>query len=701
MKSPIGKIGRRELLVAGGAGGLGLVLGIWYGTRRERWRKNVPEREGSFSPNVYLAIETDGSVRIWVNRSELGQGVWTALPMLVADGLDADWSRVQPVQPLASRNYGVQFTAVSSSVRSQWQVLRQSGAAARAMLMAAAAKTWGCAREECATEAGFVVHSPSGRRLGYGQLALLASREPVPEVGAEDDLPPRLLGRSLPRKDLPAKVDGSARFGLDVRLPGMVFAALARPPRFGARLRGVSSRHAESLPGVRQVVTTDHGVAVVAVDTWTALRARDALELDWEPGPHVSLQGSHIERDLRTAIEGDLATARTAGTEPAEASRTLHAEYEVPFLAHAPMEPINCTVWLHDGRCDIWAPTQAPGRVQLTAMELLGLSEPSVSVRPTFVGGGFGRRVHDIEVREAVAIARKLTTPAPLQLVWSRTDDLRHDLYRPCALHRLTARLGDGALLSWQHRIAAPSIIKPAGGEATWVDPVGVEGAVEFPYATPHVEVRYRAVPTPVPLGFWRSVGHSYNAFAVECFIDEVAEALGRSPAALRRELLHAAPRHRGVLDAVERSAALVPLSAGRARGLAVHASFESYVAMIAEVGEDDQGIRVHRVFCAVDCGRIVHPDLIASQIEGGIVFGLSAALFGRITIEDGAVVESGFLDYRLATYSASPEIHVEILSSRAAAGGVGEIGVPPIAPAVVNALSRLRGERVRRLPLC
>jgi isoquinoline 1-oxidoreductase beta subunit len=702
---------RRELVLAGAVGALAGVAGLWlgfaYGVRKERWRKNVPERGGALAPSSFVAVEADGSVRVFVTKTEMGQGVFTALPMLVAEELDADWARVQPVIPLASRNYGDQATANSSSVRSLWHDLRSAGAAAREMLRAAGGAALGVPVEECHTEAGFVVHAASGRRVGYGALVESARRQPVPAAPRlKQPQEFRLLGRSLPRKDLPAKLDGSARFGLDVRLPGQLFAVVARPPALGGRVLGGDTAAAMAVPGVRHVVAIPQGIAVVATDTWAACRGRAALDAKFADGPHGAVTDATIQQALAAACDGDLAAAEQQGAgAPALAGpgRVLEARYALPFLAHAPMEPINVTAWCRPDRCEIHAPTQSPQELLRTAAQVLGRPEPEVHVHTTFAGGGFGRRVFDAELREVLAIAQQV--PAPVQLLWTRDDDLRHDFFRPAAHHRLQCRIDpDGVPVAWRHRIASPSIVAPDAVDPAFVDPVAVEGAVQGPYALPHRSVEYRHVATPVPVGFWRSVGHSHTAFAVECFVDELAELLQRDPAELRLALYAAAPRHRGVLQAVQALASAVPLPADHARGLAVHASFGSYVAMVAEVTARGAGPAsapvVTRVFCAADVGLVVHPDTVQAQLEGGILFGLTAALYGHVRIDRGRVATDSFATCQLLRYSEAPALAVRILDSGEAPGGAGEIGVPPIAPAVANAWSRLRGRRVRELPL-
>ncbi len=690
------QIRRRDFLLLGGAGGAGILLGIWYGRRKERWAKQVPERPGALAPSVFLAVEPDGAVVVWVTRAEMGQGVWTALPMIVAEELDADWSKVRPVQALASLGYGSQLTAVSSSVRSLWDELRAAGAAARQMLVQAAADAFAAPIAEFETAAGFVVHAPTGRRLAYERLIARARELPVPEAPVlKDPTTYRLVGTAAPRLDVEAKIAGRAVFGLDVRLPGQRFAVVARSPRPGASLEHCGDAAALAVPGVERVLRIGRGVAVVARDTWSALRGRDALQLRWSRGPHGAVDDGWIRQALDARTAAPLVPVRSDGAGRAGldgSGERIEATYSLPMLAHAPMEPINATAHVDRGRCEIWAPTQHPMGAKEIGMRICGFAEPDVVVHTTFVGGGFGRRVANVEVEEAVEIARQV--PFPVQVVWSRDDDLRHDFYRPCALHHLAARLDGGRVVAWHHRVLSAPIAPPG--------PIGpdFEGAETLPYAIADVAVEWGGIDQPLPIGFWRSVGHSHTAFAIECFVDEVAERLGRDPVELRRGLLAGHPRLLGAIDRVEQLAAAVPSLPDGARGFACHASFGSFVATVVEVGEIGGELRTNRVFCAVDCGRVVHPDIVRAQIEGGIVFGLSAAWLQRIDVVGGEVANANFPDFPLLRYGQVPKIDVSLIASTADAGGVGEIAVPPVGPAFANAVSRLRGRRVRDLPV-
>lgn len=697
------KLTRRELVLGGLGGTAGLALGFWYGQRRERWAKRVPEREQPFSPSVYLAIDTSGVVTVFVHKTEMGQGVHTALPMIVSEELDARWESVRIEQAPANRIFGDQLTGVSTSVARSWDELRQVGAAAREMLIGAAAELWRVEVSECRTESSEVV-GPSGRRLGYGLLAVAASRRTVPaQPRLKTPAEYRLVGTRAPRIDVPDKVTGAAVFGTDVELPGLLQAVVARSPVFGGKLAGFEAEAAERIPGVRAVVAISSGVAVVAEDSFIASKARAALVTRWDEGEHARFDDAALWRRLEEAAGQDGIAVRKDGDSAAQlasAAKKIEAEYRVPYLAHANMEPIGCTVWLHDGRADVWAPTQHPQAARAAAAAKLGMAEASVTVHVTLAGTGFGRKVEQDAVGEACEIAKKLDRP--IRLSFTREDDLAHDKYRPAALHRLTAALGDDGLpVAWHHKVVSPSILAQAGALRGGFDPTSVEGG-DIPYAIAHVTVEHVAPELPVPIGFWRSVGHSHNAFAVEAFVDELAAAAGQDPVAYRRKLVANSPRHLGVLNAAaERARWGEPPAEGRHRGVALHASFGSWLCQIAEISVAPGGLpKVHQVVCAVDCGIAVNPQIIEQQMEGGIAFGLTAALHGDITLQKGGVVQTNFHQYPLLRMSEMPDVETVIVSSDAPPSGIGETAVPPIAPAVVNALFAATGQRARVLPL-
>lgn len=709
------KLGRRDFLKAGALLGGGLVLGVYLppgGARgAEEGAKAAPP-----DPNAWIRIGADDLVTVVVHHSEMGQGVYTSLPMLVAEELEVEWPRVRfeaaPVAAVYNHFWwGTQGTGGSTSVPSSWEPLRRCGAAARTMLVAAAAARWGVPAAECRAEGGRVLHPASGREARYGALVGEASRLPVPaDVALKDPKDFRLIGKPLPRLDTPGKVAGTAVFGIDAARSGMLTAVVARPPTFGGKVRSLDAEKARAIPGVRLVALVPSGVAVVAEGFHAALAGREALRVEWEPGPEPELSSEGLRRRYAGLAREPGAVARTSG-DPAAAlaqgAKTLEAEYEVPFLAHATMEPLNCAVDLRADRCEIWTGTQFQTADRNAAAAAAGLPPESVRLHTLLLGGGFGRRANPASdfVVEAVHVAK--AAQAPVKVVWTREDDTRGGYFRPFWYDRLSAALdAEGRPVAWHHRIVGQSILAGTPFEAHMVkggvDETSVEGAADLPYAIPHVQVELHSPRLPVPVLWWRSVGHSHTAFVVECFLDELAAAAGRDPFEFRRGLLADHPRHRGVLElAAERAGWGKAPSPGRGRGIAVHKSFGSYVAQVAEVSVDGQGrIRVHRVVCAVDCGQVVNPDTVAAQMEGGIIFGLSAALHGEITFENGRVRQANFDDYPLVRFSDAPEVEVHIAPSREPPSGVGEPGVPPIAPAVANAVFAATGKRLRRLPL-
>jgi isoquinoline 1-oxidoreductase beta subunit len=679
----------------------------------------VRELSAPFAPNPWVRVHADGTAAILVAKSEMGQGILTPLAAAVADELGADWARVRIEPAPAGPEYadpvmGRQTTGGSTSVRFNLDVLRRAGAEARAGLIAAAAETWDVDPATCSVRDGRVVHPPSGRALPFGELAATAAGLPAPERSAfKTDAELRLLGTPLARADARPKAEGRALFGLDVRLPGQLTAVVARCPVFGGKLTRFDAGSALAVPGVRRVHEVSAGVAVVAESFRAAVRGREALKIEWDKGPLAGLGHDALRASLREAAAGAGRVAQSRGDAPGalgRADRIVEAEYTLPYLAHAPMEPMNCTAWVRPDRCEIWAPTQHQTAVREAAAEASGLPLEAVQVHTTFLGGGFGRRLEADYATEATEISR--VVEAPVQVVWTREDDLGHDFYRPIAHHRLRAGLGpDGAPVAWFHRVATPSIFArftQATGEGGVdgassrgkIDSSSIEGAVDLPYRFPDLRVEWVPWEPGVPVGFWRSVGHSHTAFAVECFLDEVASTAGIDPLELRRSLLREAPRHRAVLETVVARADWGrPLPQGRGRGLALHESFGSIVAQVAEVSTANGKLRVDRVVCAVDCGAVANPAGAEAQMEGGVLFGLSAALREAITIRGGGVHERNFDAYELLRFGDAPEVEVHIVPSREPPGGAGEPGVPPIAPAVANAMYAATGERLRHLP--
>lgn len=696
-------LSRRAFLVSGAslAGGLCLAL------RLPLAGAAGSTSESALAPNAFVHVATDGAVTLTLHKSEMGQGVHSGLAAILADELDVDLAAVRLTMADEDPAYylamGMMGTGGSTSIRMSWDALADAAASARAMLVGAAARTWQVEPAACRTAVGKVL-GPTGQALGYGELAALAATLPVPEKPPRK--PPaeyRYIGKPTPRVDNLPKVTGQARFGIDVTLPGLLTAVVLRPAQFGAGLESFDATAAQALPGVRKIVAIDSGVGVIADGYWQARRAAQRITVKWRPAA-LAMDDASIARALDAALERPGSPARRDGNVDAAlkaAGKTLEATYRLPFLAHACLEPMNATAHVRDGRCEIWAPTQGQTRARDAAASLLGIPRERVTVHTTYLGGGFGRRFEVDFVLDAVALSR--AAEAPVKVIWSREDDLAHDFYRPAAVHRLTAALHEKTPSAWQHRIASPSIQTRLAPDTikAGIDRTVVEGVRELPYAIPNVAVDCALVETGVPVGYWRSVGSSGNAFVVESFIDELAHAAGEDPLAFRRRLLAQQPRHLRVLElAAERAGWGQPLPQGQARGLAVHMSYGSYVAQVAEVEVAAGAPRVRRVVCVIDCGRHVNPDQVVAQMEGGIVYGLTAALHGEVPIADGSARIGNFDTYPLLRLDRMPRIEVHIVDSQEPPGGTGEPGVPPLAPAVANALFALTSQRLRSLPL-
>ncbi|MFZ5910307.1 MAG: molybdopterin cofactor-binding domain-containing protein [Chloroflexota bacterium] len=615
----------------------------------------IPETPSWFEPNVFIRIGSDNSVTITAHKSEIGQGVRTALPMIVAEELEVDWSAVRIEQALVDRAYGDQSVGGSDSVQDFYGGLRRAGAAARQVLVAAAAQIWGVDPESCYAESGSVVHKASGERLPYGALAETAAALPVPppqDVQLKNPKDFRIIGARVGQVDNPQIVSGAAIYGMDVRLPGMLYAVIARCPVFGGRVADFDPAPAEAIEGVRHVIKMDEGVAVVAENTWAAIRGRQALEITWNEGSQTGLSSEDLRQKLLKQALGESGAAGVGG-------EILQEIYQIPFLAHATIEPMNCTADVRPDHCEVWAPTQRPSEALNRASAITGLPREAVAVHIPLIGGGFGRRLEIDYVAAPVKLSQMLE--APVQVVWTREDDIQHDFYHPLNISRCSARISE------PERITVDTL------QASSV----------------------------IPTGYWRAVENIDKAFAHECFLDELAAALGRDPYELRLEL--APERHRAVLKlAAEKVGWGTPLPEGWGRGIALHATWGvTPVAQVAEVFVDDQGtVRVQRVVCAIDCGTVVNPDMVEAQMEGGIVFGLSAALKGMITVEGGRAQQSNFHDYPILQIDEMPTIEVYILPSEASPTGVGEMGAPPIIPAVANAVFAATGVRIRRIPI-
>jgi isoquinoline 1-oxidoreductase beta subunit len=701
---------RRAFLKAGAATGAALVLEVRF----------LPETAGAdpLVPNAFVRIGPDGTVTVVAKHLEMGQGSHTGLATVLAEELDADWAKVRvEAAPADTARYNnlawgpVQGTGGSSSISNSWEQLRKAGATARAMLVSAAARQWGVPETALAVEKGVVSHAPSGRRATFGELAGKAAALPVPaEVRLKEPKDFKLIGRPLPRVDSKGKVDGSAVFTFDVSLPDMLTAVIARPPVFGATVKAFDKAAAVAVPGVTDVVQVEAGVAVLARGFWAAQQGRDALKVEWDESRAEHRGTSELLAEYRALAQKPGRSARREGDPTAAlagAAKVLEAIYEFPYLAHAPMEPLDCVVRLSGDHAEVWAGSQIQTIDQATVAGVLGLTPDKVKVNTLLAGGSFGRRATPVAdvAREAASVVKAISGRAPVKVVWTREDDIRGGRYRPLFVHRIRGGLdASSRIVAWEQRIVGQSFLKGTPFEGLikdGIDATAVEGVTTLPYAIPNLGCELHLVDVGVPTLWWRSVGHSHTAFSTETFLDELAHAAGRDPFELRRDLLRDHPRLRAVLElAASRAGWGSPLPSGRARGIALQESFGSYVAQVAEVQARPDGFpKVERVVCAVDCGVAVNPDVVRAQMEGGIGFGLGAALWSEITLEKGRVVQSNFDDYRTLRIDEMPKVEVHIVPSAEAPSGVGEPGVPPIAPAVANALFRLTGRSVRKLP--
>jgi isoquinoline 1-oxidoreductase subunit beta len=699
-------LSRREFVAAGVAAGAGLVIGF-YLPHRGSTDKEV------FSPNAYLRITPDNKVTIVVARSEMGQGVRTALPMILAEELEADWTQIEIEQAGASTLFGDQTTGGSASVRTTWDPMRKAGATAREMLISAAALTWSVPRSQCTAENGSIKHAATSRSLNYGELAGKASSLPIPaDVPLKQSKDYKIVGQRLPRVDSPSKVKGEAVFGIDFRLPGMKYAVLSRCPTIGGKVSGFDDKDSKKISGVNFVGKIgDSAVAVVADSVWGAMEGRRVLNVTWDEGPNKDLNTAAITASLRQGSK-KVANMFLAGDPAKTAGRQISAEYMLPFMAHAPMEPGNCTAHFQGMKCELWAPTQVPQDCRDSVATAIGLDPDQVKVNVTLIGGGFGRRLeHDYAV-EAALVSKAIN--APVKVLWTREDDMRFSTYRPASLHQLSAKVdGSGFPVALTHRLISPSISGQKGLPVpNGVDPDLPDEAGPV-YGIPNYSIDYVMTETPVPLGWMRSVYALQAAFALESFIDELAVAAGKDPLQYRLHLLakdqdlpyftttwHTA-RMRGVLQlAAEKAGWDKPLAAGRFRGIACFGSFSSYMAEVVEISMENDQPRVHRVIAVVDCGQVINPSILEQQIQGGIVYGLGNALRAKITIEKGRVVQGNFDDYSPLRMEETPVVEVYTVPSSEVPTGIGEPSVPPIAPALCNAIYAATKKRIRALPI-
>jgi isoquinoline 1-oxidoreductase subunit beta len=702
---------RRGVLTGGVASAF--LLAFHLPVRGENEPVQPPDdTSGKFAPNAFIRIDPAGKTTLVMPQTEMGQGIYTAVAMILAEELDADFSAVvlehAPANEKLYANpaFGVQATGGSTSVRAFWKPLRAAGATARAMLVQAAAKQWQVDPASCSTANGEVIHAETGRRLGYGPLADAAGAETPPkDVPVKDPKNFVLIGKPLKRFDTPDKVNGKTVYGIDAMLPGMKFATLAQSPVFGGKVGKVDDNAARKIPGVQKVIVLDDLVAVVGDHMWAAKKGLEALVVTWNEGAAAQLSSKDIWENLRAASEKDGAVARSDGdiAKGLAAGEKFEAAYELPFLAHATMEPMNATVHFKGDSCEIWTGTQIMARVQSEAAKAAGLPVEKVIVNQHLIGGGFGRRLEPDMVVAAVRIAKEVD--GPVKVVWTREEDIQHDIYRPVYRDTISATLSDGKIAAWKYRIAGAAIL------ARWLPPAfqkgididAVDGAADIPYDIPNIHVDYvRAEPPAVPTGFWRGVGPNNNVFAIECFMDELARKAGKDPVEFRRSMLAKNPRLLAAVNlAAEKSNWGQPLPSRVGRGICAQPSFASFIATVVEAEVDERGeVHLRRVTSAVDTGIAVNPDTIMAQLEGGLVFGLTAALYGEITIEKGRVQQSNFNDYRMLRIDQVPKIEVHLIKSGEAPGGIGETGVTASAPALRNAIYAATGVALRRLPI-
>ena len=700
------RVSRREFLIAGAAAGGGLLLG---------WRIDARPLSPVFAPNAFIRIGTDGRVTMIMGQVEMGQGMYTAMPMLLAEELEVglDQVRLEHAPPddklYANPIFHFQATGGSTSVKGLYEPMRRAGATARTMLMAAAAKRWNVDPASCRAERGAVIHTPSHRRLSYGALAAAAAALPIPDnvvLKRPEDF--KLIGTPAKRLDTPDKVNGRAQFGIDVRLPGMKIATVAASPVLGGTVAGLDAAKAMAIAGVRQIVKLDDVVAVVADHMWAAKQGLAALAIRWDDGPNAKVSTADVVRELDAASQQPGVVARKEGDAAAAiagATVKLDAVYQAPFLAHTTMEPINCTVHVRPDGCEVWTGSQVLARAQATAAQVTGLPLERVVVHNHLLGGGFGRRLEVDYVTQAVRIAKQVD--GPVKVVWSREEDVQHDVYRPYYYDRMAAGLdAHGKPIAWTHRLVGPSIL------ARWAPPAfrngldgdALDGAVHLQYDIPAIQVEYVRHEEPVVnTGFWRGVGVTHNTFVIESFIDELALAAKADPFEYRRALLAKSPRARTVLELAAQQAGWgETLPAGRGRGIALmYSGWDTYVVQVAELSVSESGeVRVHRIVCAVDCGTVVNPDIVKAQIEGGVIFGIGGALWGEVTLKKGRVEQSNFHDVRMLRMNETPPIEVHLVRNLEPPGGIGEPGTAVTAPALANAIFAATGKRIRKLPL-
>ncbi len=693
------KLKRRSFIKSSTLAATSLIIGFTYDPQKSLAAKTKIKNE----LGIWIRISSDDTITLIVPSSEMGQGVNTSLPMIIAEELDANWESIRTETAPANSDYknpegfGPQITGGSNSVKGFWNLLQETGAAAREMLVTAAAQRWNVPLEECDTKLGNVIHNNTNKKLSYGKLAVAASKIEVPSSPTKKSKEKySLVGKSIQRIDVPEKVTGAAKFGIDIRLPEMLFATVRQSPIFGGDILSLDEVAAKAIRGVKAVVAVPNGIAVVADNTWRAKKGMDALNPQFTGGETTKLSSQNIHNKLITALDEE-------GKAKIDTEKSLDLEYEVPFLAHSTLEPMNCTASVKGSSCEVWVPTQNQGMSMDVTKEITGLNDEQIKINTTLLGGGFGRRGETDFVTQAVTISKSLSKP--VKVTWMREEDMQHDFYRPACISRFQIGLSkDGLPIQWENQLAGPSILKRFVAAMGWfgVDPTSTEGANELPYTIPDFNFDYSLVDTGVPVGFWRSVGSSYNAFFTECAIDEAAILANQDPYEYRLKLLKDQPRYIKVLEKVAKNANWgEPLPKNHGLGLAIHKSFGSIVSTVIEVSSNAPGIiKLQKAWIVIDCGKVVNPDIVMAQMEGGFIFGLSAALGEEITLKDGRVEQSNFHDYSILRLKGSPKISVEIVESGSEIGGVGEPAVPLAAPALINAIFSVSGKRIRSLPL-
>ena len=693
------KLKRRSFIKSSTLAATSLIIGFTYDPQKSLAAKTKIKNE----LGIWIRISSDDTITLIVPSSEMGQGVNTSLPMIIAEELDANWESIRTETAPANSDYknpegfGPQITGGSNSVKGFWNLLQETGAAAREMLVKAAAQRWNVPLEECDTKLGNVIHKNTNKKLSYGKLAVAASKIEVPSSPTKKSKEKySLVGKSIQRIDVPEKVTGAAKFGIDIRLPEMLFATVRQSPIFGGDILSLDEVAAKAIRGVKAVVAVPNGIAVVADNTWRAKKGMDALNPQFTGGETTKLSSQNIHNKLITALDEE-------GKAKIDTEKSLDLEYEVPFLAHSTLEPMNCTANVKGSSCEVWVPTQNQGMSMDVTKEITGLNDEQIKINTTLLGGGFGRRGETDFVTQAVTISKSLSKP--VQVTWMREEDMQHDFYRPACISRFQIGLSkEGLPIQWENQLAGPSILKRFVAAMGWfgVDPTSTEGANELPYTIPDFNFDYSLVDTGVPVGFWRSVGSSYNAFFTECAIDEAAILANQDPYEYRLKLLKDQPRYLKVLEKVAKNSNWEdPLPKNHGLGLAIHKSFGSIVSTVIEVSSNAPGIiKLQKAWIVIDCGKVVNPDIVMAQMEGGFIFGLSAALGEEITLKDGRVEQSNFHDYSILRLKGSPKISVEIVESGSEIGGVGEPAVPLAAPALINAIFSVSGKRIRSLPL-